>query len=251
MGAKTDFRVADMPVRLNLSAYNVDYKDIQRATSDSLANGQPAPAPGVDTGALVVNAEAARIRGAEVELAIRPVRNLDLSGSYSYTDAKYKRYFLNVPADPRIRTKDTCNGPVTLPSAPGQSILVDLSCIPFQYAPKHQFNIHGRYTLDLGDTVGILVAAANYSWVGSQVAGSVFTLNDNPTAKLDSYGLLNLSLEWNSFLGSSLDARLFMTNATNKLYRVSSSQSVSSSLGFASSIYGEPRMYGGSLRYRF
>jgi len=251
IGAKTDFRVADVPVRLNVSAYNLDYKDIQRATADSAPNGLPPPASGVDSGSRVFNAESARIRGVEVEAVVRPARNFELSANYAYTDARYKKYILDVAADPRIRFKDSCSGPVAIPSAPGTSVALDLSCIPFPYAPKNQFNVNARYSAALGDTTGALVAVLNYAWVGSQSTAPISTPRDEPGSTLASYGLLNASLEWNGIFGSQIDARLFMTNVTNKTYRISSTSASSAGLGFSASIYGEPRMFGGSLRYRF
>lgn len=41
-----------------------------------------------------------------------------------------------------------------------------------------------------------------------------------------------------------------MTNATNKLYRISNTNLYQSVLT-AASVYGEPRMYGLKLRYHF
>ncbi len=251
IGVKSDFRIADMPVRLNVSAYNLDYKDIQRATADNAPNGLPPPASGFDSGSRVFNAESARIRGIEVEGVIRPVTGLELSGSYAYTDAKYKKYTLIVAGDPRIRFKDSCDGPVALPASPGQTVALDMSCLPFQHTPKHQFNLNARYSMPLGDDVGTLVANAGYSWVGTKYSLPVSTIRDEPDAKIDSFGLLNLSLDWNGLFGSNFDARFFMTNVTNKLYRISSTSASSAGTGFTASIYGEPRMYGTSLRYHF
>ena len=40
-----------------------------------------------------------------------------------------------------------------------------------------------------------------------------------------------MSLEWNSILGSRVDGRIFATNLTNKLYRISSVPGLNSSFG--------------------
>jgi len=77
------------------------------------------------------------------------------------------------------------------------------------------------------------------------------TPRDEPFGRLSSFGLLAMSIEWNGIMGSRVDGRLFATNLTNKLYRISSSPGLSNSLGFVTSIYGEPRMYGASIRVRF
>ena len=61
--------------------------------------------------------------------------------------------------------------------------------------------------------------------------------------------MLNLSLNWKSIAQSNFDLQLFATNVTDELYRISNSNI--SALGFQSSIYGEPQMYGMRLTYRF
>jgi iron complex outermembrane recepter protein len=62
--------------------------------------------------------------------------------------------------------------------------------------------------------------------------------------------LVNARLDWNDILRSSFDASLFVTNATDKLYRIGQSSNYYTD-GRVASLYGEPRMYGVQLRYRF
>ena len=59
-----------------------------------------------------------------------------------------------------------------------------------------------------------------------------------------------MSLDWNDIAQSGFDAGLFAANATNRLYRTSNSGTFNSLLSW-SALYGEPRMYGLRLRYRF
>ena len=66
----------------------------------------------------------------------------------------------------------------------------------------------------------------------------------------DGYGLLGLNIQWQNVAGSNFDLGAFATNLTNEKYIISS-QGVSYQNGFNSYIYGEPRMYGMSLRYHF
>ncbi|WP_160299227.1 TonB-dependent receptor [Sphingomonas sp. SRS2] len=84
LGIKTDFRLASMPVRLNLAGYVSKLTDIQR-TRQVLANGQSFTATG--------NEGSANINGIEVEFSAVPVDGVRLSSFYSYTDAGY-----NLPA---------------------------------------------------------------------------------------------------------------------------------------------------------
>lgn len=246
-GAKSDFHIGSVPVRLNANVYELRYKNIQRAFSDNVASANPQT--GLDQGQITYNIGGARIRGVELEGNIRPTRALTLSGNYAYTDAKYTDYALDVAFDPLAPVKDSCQGPVTL--QPGLSNLVDLTCIPFSNVAKHQFSLNARYEVPLEGNAGTLALSTNYSWIGPRYQTPASTPRDEPFGKLGSYGLLGVSLEWNGILGSRVDGRIFATNLTNKTYRVSSSPGLSNSLGFVTSIYGEPRMYGASLRVNF
>jgi iron complex outermembrane receptor protein len=49
---------------------------------------------------------------------------------------------------------------------------------------------------------------------------------------------------------SSFDIGFFMTNATNKTYPITNTGDFNT-IGIASQMYGEPRMYGIQLRYRW
>jgi len=71
-----------------------------------------------------------------------------------------------------------------------------------------------------------------------------------PLDYISAYGLLNLRLEWNEIMGSSFDASLFVSNATDRIYRVGQYSSYVSD-GYITSFYGEPRMFGAHLRFRF
>ncbi len=80
LGAKTQF--LDNRVRLNVSAYYNDYKDLQ---TQNFINGRQ----------FFDNAGKAKIKGIEAETEIVPVRGLTLSGSIAYTDFNYKQFILN------------------------------------------------------------------------------------------------------------------------------------------------------------
>jgi len=74
----------------------------------------------------------------------------------------------------------------------------------------------------------------------------------NPRSIERAYTTLDLSANWNNVLGAPVDLGFFMTNVTNKLFRIGTNDlSQRSSLGTFGSIYGPPRMWGFSLKYRF
>ena len=64
------------------------------------------------------------------------------------------------------------------------------------------------------------------------------------------YGLVNLRLDWKGIGGSDFDAGLFVTNAADTVYktRVSGLYNI---FGVAGASYGEPRIVGIQLHYRF
>ncbi len=222
-GVKADWKIGGMPIRTNLDYYYSDYTDIQRSGSDRF-NGL--------AGSATVNAGKARIQGFEAEITLQPMPGLELSSAYSYMDAKYQKFEL-----PVIDASGAIIGST------------DLSDIPFQFAPKHILNLGARYATELGGQIGSIVASANYSYTSQQYTSPTAPPSQEPYAFIPSYGLLNLSLSWKNFLGSSMDATLYATNVTNRLYVVSARASYGS--GYATAVYGEPRMYGLQLRYRF
>lgn len=280
LGMKADFALASMPARVNLNVYSMDYDDIQRAAGDNFPiggflpdvndfngngntsdfvctgpNGEnfAASATCLDQGAVTFNADSARVRGFEMEATIAPVENLEISLSYSYTDAEYRSFDQVIYADPLKggSSVTTCDGPLSVPFLGQPSAVANYDCIPFQNAPEHIAALNLRYTLPLVNNLGELVFFGSVNHQGETYAAANFHPADEPTAWMESFEVVNLSLEWNGILGSKLDARAFVTNATDETYRVSEYVGRSTSTGFTNSVYGEPRMYGVSLRYRF
>jgi iron complex outermembrane recepter protein len=228
-GFKSDWNLGSVPLRLNLTAYTMDYKNIQRAVGD--ANGNA-------IGAAIIPASA-RIRGVELETSIRPIRAVEIGGNLSYTDARFKEF--NVSA---LGHTVFC-GPVV-------GGRVDQSCLNFGI-PKWTYSAHASIDAPLPDDLGKLNFYANYAWIGRSVQSAPFFPEEQPGSRFSSYGLLNLSASWQNIGQRGLDATLFMTNATNKLYKVSNSNTFQAAGGTLSwsELYGEPRMYGLRLRYRF
>jgi iron complex outermembrane receptor protein len=230
-GFKSDFRIANVPFRLNTTGYILDYKNSQRAGADF------SPISGAG-GAVVRNADA-RIKGVEVEASMQPFKGLEIGGNFSYTHARYTKYsyVTNTPlAD--------CNGV----KQPGQS--VDLTCLPYQYVSPYIWSIHANATVPVGNDMGDLNFFINYSHTARQYTDQDSLVGTQPGAYLQPFGLLNMSLDWRNIGRSGVDAGLFVTNATNKLYRISNAN-VYDGLLYNSTLYGEPRMYGLKLRYRF
>jgi iron complex outermembrane recepter protein len=267
IGAKTDHRIGDVPVRFNVNLYELKYRDIQRTTADIAPNGCGVPgAPprcaltgntsGLDQGAATFNVGAATVRGVELDASAELFRGFTLSGSYSYTDAHYTNFFLPFApgasaTGPQAGIKLTCAGPVPIPNGVGApTTLIDLTCSPFPFSPEHQYSLNARYSHALGDA-GELVFNLNYNHADKSWTSSATLPIANPFAYADEYDVVNASVEWNSILGSKVDARVFVTNLTDTTYRISNSNGGDAPLGYNTAIYNEPRMYGLSLRYSF
>jgi iron complex outermembrane receptor protein len=245
-GFKSDWHLLSIPLRLDVSYYYSDYKNIQRPAGDFNADT-------FAQGAQILGATA-RIQGFEVEGSIRPIREIEIGGNVSYTDAKYKKFEQVVLAPQgQIACNSTVVARVIIPVP--QGAVADYTCNKFQYVAPWIFNIYGSVSLPIADRLGKLSLFINYSHVSSQNTSSlnpedIGGVPVEPGALIKGYGLLNASLTWANIAGTGLDAAIFGTNLANKLYRVSNS-SIFSSLLVWSDLYGEPRMYGLRLHHSF
>ena len=246
VGFKSDWYLGGMPVRFNANYYYSDYKNVQRPAGDYN------PATGAQ-GAQVLGATA-RIQGFSAEASIRPTGGIEIGGNISYTDAKYKK-FEQVVLSPagQIACNSAVVGGNVIPVPLGG--VADYSCNKFQFVTPWIVNAHATIGIPVAERLGELSVFVNYSHMSSQNTSplsppSIGGVPVEPGVLLEGYGLLNGSIDWRNVGQTGVDASLFVTNLTNKLYRVSNS-GVFQSLGVWSELYGEPRMYGLRLRYRF
>jgi iron complex outermembrane receptor protein len=108
----------------------------------------------------------------------------------------------------------------------------------------HQYGLNARYSLPVAESLGDASVFANWSWRDD--AGNK-ALRDGV---IPSYGLLSLGAEMKDIGRSGWDASVFVTNALNKDYVVALSAAFETN-GYTTYSYGEPRMFGVRLRYRF
>ena len=218
IGTKLDWNVDGVKGRTNIAVYESKYNDIQVLTNIVVAN--------IFATTATQNAAKGTIQGIEIEGDIRPTSNFTLGYGYSHTDAKYDDFmFTN-----------------------SSNVTVDLSGLPFLYTPKDQFNVSGRLNLGVPSQYGNVFASVNYSWQSKSYVGG--TDPNTPNAYIDSYGLVGARLDWNSFMGSNVDISIFGTNLTNEEYQLAT-RPLYNTNGFVSAFYGEPRMYGASIRASF
>lgn len=233
-GFKSDFQLAGMPTRLNANYYFMKFSNIQKLIGDY----NPATN---STGARIAPAKA-DIRGIELEATIRPWEFLEIGGNFSWTDFEYTKYSL--PSDGFL---PDCSGNVLPAGMPN-----DLTCLKGQFVAPYIYSVHAAVSLPLNKDQGDLTLFVNFSHSAAQHTSGIVLPPNEPGEKLEAFGLLNASLDWKNIYQSGFDAGLFVTNATNELYRISNSDTFTGgSLLSWSMFYGEPRMFGARVRYHF
>ncbi len=219
-GIKADWDFGGVRIRTNLAVFYDRYRNLQRQVS--------VPVPGVPLPqGLISNAASARVYGTEFEFRVIPFQGFEVGGYYNYINARYKDYF----------TVDRDGDPI------------DLSNDPFTRTPKHKYSVNARYAVDLKNNNGEIALSGAWSWKGTEFFEDS-PLPNGTTPVQDAFGQLTARVEWNNFIGSGFDLSFYGRNLTNK-YFMSGFADVSTSLGVAVFLPGEPRSFGGQIRYRF
>lgn len=216
LGVKSGFTVAGMKAVIAADVFYTNFTNIQRLVTEVVPGQNNLGLPTNFT----TNASEARIEGFEFQSSILPIKNFKVDASYSYNYGKYTKI-----------------DPAAAPSLVG---------IPFANLPMHKMSLATTYTLPLGPSVGEIAIGALYSYQSKYFDAPAV----QPQDFISAYGLLNLGLDWKNIVGSSVDASAFVTNATDKVYRVQQFGTYATD-GRIASLYGEPRMFGAQLRYRF
>ncbi len=251
LGAKIDFSLGDsIPVRLNAAAYNYDYDDIIVGLFGFTATGE---ATSYNT-----NAAAAKLKGFELSGSILPLDNLEVSFSYNYNHAEYKKweapdpYFVAQLGDPRC-----------LPASTATTCVIDLSNNQFDFMPKHQGRITVAYTLPLAESMGSMVLSANVYgqskvWLddlGNTGMGYLQPIVPEVKKALtqDSYRLLNLRADWVGVMGGNFNAAVFVNNVTDEVFKRGAGTTSIGLLfmGTSAANYGPPRMWGAEIAWKF
>jgi iron complex outermembrane recepter protein len=217
VGIKSTFDAGATHFRVNAAAFNGDYTNIQETTFALASSGNLVQ--------VVSNAAKATIRGGEFELVMSTDSGVGLTTTYSYTDAKFNQF---IGVQNKVATNFAGS---TLPETPKSKVSTTLS-----------------YTAVGAPGGGSITLSGNYTYQSRML----FLLNEqnDPSDHGPGYGLVGLRTEWNEFLGHPIGLSAFVTNLTNKDYRLYKSTTWNE-VGWTSSTWGEPRMWGVSLRYTF
>lgn len=214
LGLKSDWTVADRPVRTNVAVYLQDYTDIQ--TTRTVFDG-------VQFDTFTDNAAKAELWGAELEVLMRLTDNLEVGVTGAYLKFEFTGFQEDVTEATRdsLRSTEKAN-------------------------PSKTYTLSARYQLPLPETMGDLSMQANWSWQGTWD----LTANGLGLIHVPSYGLLNGAVNWDGIAGGPIDASFFISNALNKRY-ITGGLPFLDVIGYNQERYGEPRMYGARVRYRF
>jgi len=232
IGIKSDWSLGSVDFRTNIAGYYDTKSNIQVRGS--------VPIGGVAYQA-VLNTAKATIKGIEFEGVVQPTPDLTFDIRYAYAESKndlssYTTAYLVAacPADPYA----------TAPDATKPCPLSKIARLP-----KHVVGLNARYGHDM-ELGGRLSGGVDYEYQSSQFGTDAGALT--PDTFKPGYTLVNADLRWANFMDRPVDLSLFVTNLFDKKY-LSSAGSVSTrgQIGVGQGAYGAPRMFGGSVRYRF
>jgi iron complex outermembrane receptor protein len=249
IGAKTEW--LDNRLRLNGTLFYYDYTDLQVSVFASV---------GAITTTITTNAAAATVKGAELELLARPVRNFDISASISLLDATYDRFttpygtctLANRASDPFGYCQTaTIPAPPPLPANPPR--LINASGNTLNNAPEVKGTLSASYGIDLANGGRVTL----FGQVAHQ--GRVFFLPANTSVmSQDAYTLVDARIGYATANGA-LELSVFGKNLGDEDYFHNIVQFTSTSdgrndpftIGNALGYPAPGRQWGVELLYRF
>lgn len=211
-GVKSDWKVGSALVRTNANIFYQDFSDIQVPERVSLKN--------IET-IITQNAGRAAISGAKFQVTARLTSRFEAGAQFAYLNYRYTSFDSGVSA----------------------ATIEQLDATRTLNRPRFKYGLNASYRIPLDAHVGDVIARATWSWQSSSGDTS------QQGGLIDAYGLLNANLEWKGIFGTQIDGSLFATNLANRIYAAGILPS--EGLGITNTIYGEPRMYGVRVNYRF
>ncbi len=221
VGFKTEF---NNRIRLNGALFYNIYKD-QLVTLPIPITG------GGSFGNAVFNAGKTNYYGLELEGRFAVTDNFSLDGAFGYVKVD--------PVDfPQATTTPGVNGNAADVFKAG-------------YAPRYTANVGATYVQEIGESK--LTARVGYNYTSEfYMFGNPITSPFSEQTKGDARGLVDGQIRVDNVLGSAaegLNLTLWGKNLTNKEYVVRSVDF--GALGYATTIYGDPRTYGLTLDMKF
>ncbi len=203
IGMKGDF--ADSTLRLNLAAFQTDYKNKQEEIIEPDGFG------GSNT--VVRNASTAEMKGVEAELTWVATDSLVFLANLGYLDAKYDEFMADLVGD---------------------GIVTDNSYLNLRRVPEWTGGISGRFTRQVGP--GFLGLYASYRYTDEYWV----EVRNDPRGLLDSRGVVdaNISYEWQFSDTRSVKITLFGRDLTDEV-DYNSAVTIPGTIAFAGVAGGE------------
>jgi len=202
-------------LRLNAALFENRYNDIQLGLNDcTVFTGPGFGVPCI----LPANVGDAKVRGGELEFEWHPIDNLELDGSFSKLDFEYTR------VDPAT-------------GVPANGISA--------FTPETKWSVGAQYRFVL-PVGGSITPRVDASYQGEVFANAI----NSPTAKIDSYTLLNARLTWRS-PDEVWQVALQGENLTDKLYFNTKFDLIAAAGGFQSGQPGMPRTWMATVKRSF
>lgn len=211
--------------RVNASVFLNDYSDLQLAVPIPITGGG-------SFGTGVDNAGKVRYTGFEIEAQIKPSDNFWFDGNVGYTHKKFKEYL----------TLNAANQPADI------SAVVEPG-----YAPDWTAALAANARFPIGGDANV-TGRVGWTYTGGYYQfGNPITAPFKEQTRGDSRGLLDAQLRIDGISLGSFVQNIGLTfwgkNLTNKDYVARSVDF--GQLGFAGTIYGDPRTYGVTLDIEF
>ena len=193
---------------------------------------------------VVINADDAIYYGAEANIQISPVENLNLIGRFGWNESE----FLNFTRQQTYSVPQPGTNPPQI-----LTINLDYTGNQLPNAPKFKISATADYTLELG-RYGSLIPRYDLSWTDdvyydasegtgdpNKVGGDVFP---EYTIGQPAYLLHGVRLTWRSPSGN-LELAGWARNLTDEVYKVYAFNA--QAIGFVGNFVGQPRTYGVSM----
>lgn len=195
-------------LQANAAVFRYDYSNLQVSRVTQLPDGS--------TPSLITNAGKSRIKGAELDVTIEPIRDFRVAVAYAYTDAKYLDYSTGA---------------------------LDFSGTTMVRAPKHSVNVSSDYTIHTGGDSDLTLhgdVAMLSDFFHEPGQGELAYGTTIPFTSEDGYVLSNARV---TFRTGQWRLSAWVQNAFDVNYR----RTVLALPGQVISIYGQPRTYGLTL----
>jgi iron complex outermembrane receptor protein len=227
VGIKMD--AFDRSVRLNIAAYQMDFKNMQliQVQTDSEAN----------LAVIFQNAGLAQINGAELELSLVPLPGLMLNFNYSNNNYKFLKF------------EDLALTPLAIE---GRRESVDRADEGFPVSPEKTAALGIQYAWN--SPVGLITPRLDVSYKSEIYLGidngawDVYREDVNKAGQRG-FTLMDLRVSWVSDIGDTSVA-FSVKNLTDRRY-VQGAAAVADSLANYNELYGRPRWYSLTLRKQF